>query len=260
VDLQLAGKAAMVTGSSRGIGLAIAELLLEEGAKVGITGRNADRLLAEEQRLAQRFGAERITSVPGDLTAGESAVRGCVSIVAEKLGGLDILVANLGSGSGVVGLSADADEWDRLMRINLMATVVAVRSAVPYLKHDGGGSIVLVSSIVALEAVPAPLPYSAAKAALNSLAKNLSRQLAGERIRVNVVTPGNVLHQGGSWERKLGDDEAGVMRYIDSEVPMKRFGSPVEVAKAVAFLASDSASGFTTGANLLVDGGQSRVV
>ena len=254
----MSGRTALITGSSQGIGLAIAETLLTEGANVAITARTAKRLEASRDRLEQRFGSDRVMAVQGDLTGAETEMQACVSAVADRFAGLDILVANLGSGSGQLGLAADLGEWDRLVNFNLLAAVSAVRSSVPLMREKEGGSIVFVSSIVAVDALPAPLPYSAAKAALNALAKNLSRQLAGDGIRVNVVTPGNVLHEGGTWERKLKENESAVTLHIESEVPMRRFGTPEEVARAVAFLASDTASGFTTGANLVVDGGQTR--
>jgi 3-oxoacyl-[acyl-carrier protein] reductase len=121
----------------------------------------------------------------------------------------------------------------------------------------GRGSIVLIASIVGLESVNAPLPYSAAKAALISYAKNLGREVARRGVRVNAVAPGNVLFDGGSWARKLAENPDRVRQYIDREVPAGRFGAPAEIADLVAFLASDRAT-FITGACMVVDGGQTR--
>jgi 3-oxoacyl-[acyl-carrier protein] reductase len=119
----------------------------------------------------------------------------------------------------------------------------------------GSGSVVAVGSIAGLESVPAPITYSAAKAALTAAAQALSRQVAG--VRVNVVAPGNVLFPGGGWERRQSDDPAGVRAYVEAEVPLGRFATPNEIADVVVFVASERAS-FLTGACLVVDGGQSH--
>jgi 3-oxoacyl-[acyl-carrier protein] reductase len=256
MNLGLEQKSVLVTGSSRGIGLTVAELFLEEGASVAITGRDPDVLGRARVKLGERFGEDRVTASEGDLTSGEDPIRTCIEKVVDRFGKLDILVCSVGSGSGVAGLEADAAEWDRLLHLNLMGAVYAVRQAVPLMERSGGGSIVLISSIAGLDAGPAPLAYSAAKASLLSLGQNLGRQLADQGIRVNVVSPGNVLHPGSGWEKKLEANHASTMSYIESAVPMGRFGTPREIANAVVFLASERTAGFVTGANLVVDGGQ----
>jgi 3-oxoacyl-[acyl-carrier protein] reductase len=253
MDLGLEGRRVLVTGSSRGIGRGVAEAFLAEGARVALTGRTAETLERTRAELARRY-PDRVVGVRADLAGPEAEVAQAVADVGDALGGLDILVANVGAGSGKPGLDADQDEWERALRVNLTGAATVIRHAVPLI--GGGGAVVLVSSIAGLDVLPAPLAYSAAKAGVLSLGLNLGRQLAGRGIRVNVVSPGNVLHEGGSWERRLASDRAGTLAYIEREVPLNRFATPADVAAAVVFLASERAAGFITGTNLTVDGGQ----
>jgi 3-oxoacyl-[acyl-carrier protein] reductase len=127
------------------------------------------------------------------------------------------------------------------------------------LVNPTGGSILYISSIVAVEATPAPLPYSAAKAALNNYAKNLARQLGPQRIRVNTIAPGNIYFPGGSWERHLANRKEAVESMLQTEVPLQRFGTPEEIASLAAYLCSPQA-GFATGSCFVMDGGQTRTI
>jgi 3-oxoacyl-[acyl-carrier protein] reductase len=141
------------------------------------------------------------------------------------------------------------------LQFNLLASARLAQAAIPMLRN--GGTITFISSITGVEATPAPLPYSAAKAALINYSKNLSRQVASLGIRVNCVAPGNILFPGGSWERRLTDDREAVLQRIQTEVPMARFGTPEEIAGLVTFLCSPRAS-FISGACFVADGGQTR--
>ena len=256
MDLGLNNKVAFITGSSRGIGLAIARAFLREGAKVVITGRDADSLEGARALLATETDAESVLSVQGDMTKPED-IRRALDETISTYGGIDAVVANVGSGTFRGGWELELNDWQSALDINLLGSMVLASEAMPHLIARGGGSLTFISSIAGSEAINAPLTYSAAKAALQSAMKNLSRLVAPHGVRVNAVAPGNILFPGGSWERKLAEQREFYQEYIESEVPLKRFGRPEEIADAVVFLASERAS-FTTGACLVVDGGQSR--
>lgn len=256
MDLGLENKSVLVSGSSGGIGFAIAEAFLKEGARVQISGRDAERLSDAHDSLRRRYAPDRLDAFSGDLTR-EDAIAAALRQAADRFGGLDGAVANIGSGVGKTGWALSAEDWRSMADVNLVGSMTLAAQAVPYLKGRDNPSLTFVSSIAGLEAIPAPIPYSAAKAALQMAAKNLSRQLGPDRIRVNTVAPGNVQFPGGVWDRKRQEDAAAVERYIAGEVPLGRFAEAEEIADAVVFLASARAR-FITGALLTVDGGQTR--
>jgi 3-oxoacyl-[acyl-carrier protein] reductase len=253
VDLDLAGKVILVAGSSRGIGKAIAASLLAEGARVCISGRDPLSLTSTQRELSQ---GGPVLAYEGDLSLLEPIV-GALEMIAAKWGALHGLVCNIGTGTGTPGWDPREEEWERLLRFNFQASVRLAQAAIPKLAESRGSSIVFVSSITGVEATAAPLPYSAAKAALLNYSKNLSRHLAGQGIRVNCVAPGNILFPGGSWERRLNDQPDTTREYVEAEVPMKRLGTPDEIASLVTFLCSVRAS-FITGSCFVSDGGQTR--
>jgi len=245
---------AFVAGSSKGIGRAIATELLREGCRVCLSGRNGDALEDSCRDLSTQFG-DKVLGIPGDMT-DRSVIDATLSSVRQKWGGLEIVIANLGSGKGTPGWNQNPDEWERLFNVNFFGSVRLAQAAIPHLQSHGG-SILFIASIVAVEATQAPLPYSAAKAALINYSKNLSRAVASSGIRVNCIAPGNILFQGGSWERHLKERREEVEKYIATEVPQGRFGTPEEIASFAAYLVSP-VSGFSTGACFVVDGGQTR--
>jgi 3-oxoacyl-[acyl-carrier protein] reductase len=253
MDLGLKNARCLISGSSRGIGRAVAEVLLREGARVGLTGRNENALTAARLDLTEKFDAEHVRAYSADMTKRES-VESVVGSFCGDFDGLDIIVANVGPASRPDG----ANDWDDLLGSNLMAAVYLLEASMPHLEATRGSAVVI-SSIAGLEALGAPVPYVAAKLALLGVVKELARKEAAKGVRINAIAPGNVLTTGGAWEAKLNKNRDAIMDYIRTEVPMKRFGTPAEIANAVAFLASPMSS-FTTGACLLIDGGQTRRV
>jgi len=258
MDLGLHDKIAFVGGSSRGIGLAIARAFLREGAKVVITGRNVESLEEARNHLNREGGSQRVLSVRGDMT-DTADIRYALDETISAFGGLDALVANVGSGTTRGGWDLSLEDWQLTLKVNLLGSMVLAGAALPHLIARGGGSLTFTSSIAGSEAVNAPVTYGAAKAAVQSAMKSLSRLVAPHGVRVNAVAPGNVLFPGGSWEHKLAAQREFFEKYIQSEVPLQRFGRPEEIADAVVFLASERAS-FITGACLVVDGGQTHSV
>lgn len=254
MNLELNDLVALVAGSSRGIGKAIAAILLREGCRVCITGRNAKELEKTYAELHSEFG-ESVISATGDLTES-AAIQNVMETILNRWTRLDILVANIGTGSGKPGWQNDETEWQRMFNLNFFGSLRLAQSFIPLLQARRG-SILFIGSIVALEASPAPLPYSAAKAALVNYSKNLARVLAPDHVRVNCLCPGNVLFPGGSWERHLANRRSEVQSYISNEVPQQRFGTPEEIATLASYLLSP-VSGFATGGVYIMDGGQTR--
>ena len=253
MDLGLAGRAAIVTGSSRGIGLATARALAAEGCRVMLTGRHADALTRAEAAVGD---AALAASFAGDLTTA-AALAAAANATVERWGAIDILVANIGSGTGRPGWALEDEDWRASFDVNLHASRRAAEAVLPHMTRAGRGSIVFIASIVGVESVNAPLPYSAAKTALVAYAKSLARNVARRGVRVNVVAPGNIIFEEGSWARKQAERPEQVRAYIDAEVPLARFCTPQEIGDLVAFLASERAA-FVTGACFVADGGQTR--
>lgn len=257
MELHLKDRVALVAGSSRGIGKAIAASLLREGCRVCISGRDPSVLHDTAVELRSAYPNSELMESAGDFSSA-AVIASALDALGHTWGGLDILVANVGSGSGKPGWLLDESEWERLFNVNFFGSVRLAQAAIPQMLSRGG-NILFISSIAAVEATPAPLPYSAAKAALTNYAKNLSRSVAQHGIRVNCIAPGNILFPGGSWERHLQNRRESVERYIEQEVPLKHFGTPEEIADLAAFLVSP-VSNFATGSCFIVDGGQTRTI
>ena len=187
MDLQLTDRVALVAGSSKGIGRAIASSLLREGCKVCITGRDSAALDTAREEMRAKFG-DRVVAIRGDFTEA-SAIDAAYSEVNRTWGGPDILVANIGSGSGKPGWQQEENEWDRLFNLNFFGSVRLAQAVIPYMQPRGG-SILFVGSIAAVEATPAPFPYSAAKAALLNYSKNLSCAVAADKFESTILRRG----------------------------------------------------------------------
>ena len=256
MDLHLSDKVALIAGSSRGIGFATARSFLAEGCRTAITGRDRAALHSAKRALETEFGPAAVMAFEGDIGLPAVAEKILASIQS-VWGGLDCLVANVGGGRGPAGWDVPESDWLRLFEDNVSSTYRLVQQVLPGMIRARSGSIVMVASIVGTESVDAPLPYSAAKAALINYGKNLARQVGEFNVRVNSVAPGNVLAPGGSLERHLAERREEVLRQIDLEVPMRRFGRPEEIGDLIAFLCSDRAA-FITGSCVVADGGQTR--
>ena len=256
MNFGLKDKVVFVAGSSRGIGRAIASAVLAEGARVVLTGRDAESLAQAHEEMAAECGDRtRIFAISGNFSIPET-IEDAFNLTIGHFGHMDHLIANLGTGSGKPGWQQEESDWIRLFEANFFSSVRLAQAAIPHLQGRTA-SILFISSIVAIEATPAPLPYSAAKAALTNYAKNLSRLLAPEGIRVNTICPGNIYFPGGSWERHLANRREAVEAMLKSEVPQGRFGTPEEIASLAAYLCSAPA-GFATGSTYVMDGGQTR--
>jgi 3-oxoacyl-[acyl-carrier protein] reductase len=256
MNLQLQDRVAIVTGSSRGLGLASAKALAEQECRVVICGRTQSTLDRARAMLVQVSGRDdRILAINADV-ATVDGVRAVVERTVEAFGGIDVLVNNVGAAGGGSLLETSDEEWQAAFDQTLAPAVRASRLVVPYMKQRGGGAIVIIASIYGREA-GGRMTYNAVKAAEISLAKSLAQQLAPSNIRVNSVSPGSILFEGGSWWKRQQADPAGIAEFVKRELPFGRFGRPEEVGDVVAFLASPRAS-WISGASIVVDGCQSR--
>jgi 3-oxoacyl-[acyl-carrier protein] reductase len=259
MDLELTSKVAIVTGSSRGLGLAAAGALVKEGCRVGICARG-EATLAEAARtlrasVAVDDGDDRILAIAADLST-PSGIAEVVGRTVERFGGLDILVNNVGFAKGAGIVETTDGEWAEAFDQTLYPAIRATRLAVPHMRRRGGGAIVMIASIWGRES-GGRMTYNAVKAAEISLGKSLAQQLAADNIRVNSVAPGSILFAGGSWDKRQREDPGGIADFVTRELPFGRFGRPEEVGAAVAFLVSARAS-WISGACVPVDGCQSR--
>ena len=256
MNLELDGKTAVVTGSSKGLGLAIATALVQEGCNVTICARGEAGLAEAIVRLrGVPGGAARVLAVQADL-ATEKGVADVIFRTSDTFGGLDILVNNVGVAKGA-GITDTSDaEWQEAFDQTLFPAVRASRLAVPQMRRRGGGAIVMIASIWGRES-GGRMTYNAVKAAEISLAKAMAQQLAADNIRVNSVAPGSIRFAGGSWDRRVQEDPEGMAAFVRRELPFGRFGRPEEVGEVVAFLVSPRAS-WISGASVPVDGCQSR--
>jgi 3-oxoacyl-[acyl-carrier protein] reductase len=253
MNLNLTGKRVLITGSSRGIGLAIAQAFLEEGARVVLTGRRQSVLDQLHQELGKKFPPASVLPVSRDLT-DNSAMKSLKEQVMNAWNGLDILILNLGNGKSEAAPIPSAANFDAVRQVNFDSAVNATREFYPLLRKSGG-NIVFIASIAGIEAYGAPTDYAVVKSALIAYSKNLARKVAADGVRVNCIAPGNVYFKGGSWDEKFKADPGRIGCLIATTVPLRRFGKPEEIAAAAAFLASERSS-FTTGACWVIDGGQ----
>jgi 3-oxoacyl-[acyl-carrier protein] reductase len=256
MDLGLQGKVAIVTGSSRGLGLASARALVAEGCHVCISARGEETLAEAALGLASAStGGAEVLAVAADLGTA-AGIAQVVDATIGRFGGVDVLVNNVALARGGDLLATSDDDWQEAFDQTLFPAIRASRLVVPSMRARGGGAIVIVASIFGREA-GGRMTYNAVKAAEISLAKSLAQQLAGDNIRVNSVSPGSISFPGGSWHKRQQADPEGIAAFIKAELPFGRFGRAEEVGEVVAFLASARAS-WVSGTSIVVDGCQSR--
>ncbi|MGI4865127.1 MAG: SDR family oxidoreductase [Janthinobacterium lividum] len=247
---KLAGKVALITGGTTGIGLGTAQRFVAEGAYVYITGRRQ----AELDAAVQQLGANA-KGIRSDVTSQADLNQLFATIQAEK-GQLDVLFTNAGGGEFAALGGITEAHYDNTFDLNVKATLFTVQKALPVLRD--GASIILMASIVASTGPENFSVYSASKAAVRSFARTWAADLKSRKIRVNAVSPGPIDTPGLSG---LGADAAQgeqIKAYLATTVPLGRLGTPDEIGKAVVFLASDDSS-FVTGTELFVDGGTAQV-
>ena len=250
MNLGLSGKRVLVTGASKGIGFGIAEGFHLEGCAVVSNGRDESKLASSIANRKGWFG------VAGDVTDPLKA-NGVVQQAVDVLGGIDILVCNVGSGKSVPPGQESFTDWQKSLSVNLLSATNMVEAAVSELRKTKG-VIVCVSSICGLEVVRgAPVTYSAAKAALNAYIRGIAVPLGGDGIRINGIAPGNILFKGSVWDEKVKENASVVDQMLADNVPLKRLGSLTDVTNLALWLSSPLSS-FNTGSIHLCDGGQTR--
>jgi 3-oxoacyl-[acyl-carrier protein] reductase len=248
MELGLAGKRAVITGGSKGIGRAIALGLAAEGVNVSICARSEAPLRETADELASHsVGVHAQACDVGD----GAALDAYLDAARAQLGGIDILVNNVSA----LGAGDDLAAWDANVRLDLMASVRATERVVPWMKEGGGGGVIFISSISGIE-VGTTAPYAAVKAALISYSKSLAVRLAAASIRVNTIAPGSIEFPGGVWDR-VRQHNPERYRSTLARIPGGRMGRPEEVADVALFLLSERAS-WVTGACVSVDGAQHK--
>ena len=251
MDLQLSGRTALVTGGTRGIGRAIVEAFLDEGANVGFCARTTDDVTATQEALSGKGPQVVGTSV--DMGDG-AAIEKWMKESADRFGGIDVVVSNVSA----LAIPDTDENWEASLNVDLMGTVRLVKAAMPHLEASDAASIVAIASVSGREVDFAAGPYGTAKSAIIAYIQGLAFHLAVKGIRANTVSPGNTYFPGGVWESIEESNPALFAMAMDLN-PTGRMGTPEEMAAGVVFLSSPVSS-FTTGTNLVIDGALTRGV
>ncbi len=239
----------LVAGASQGIGEGIASAFAQAGARVIVGGRRLEKLADTAARLAKHTGGQ-VTPLAGDYADAADTAR-----VLRESGDFDVLVICVGDTDSPPGFDTTDESWDCLIQANLTGPARVARLAARNMVVRRQGVILFIGSICGHEVLGAPIGYSAGKTALRAVVKTMARELGPSGVRVNMISPGNVLFEGGRWARKRAADPDRIDNLIRGTVPLCRFGKPEDIAQAALFLCSDAAA-FITGADLIVDGGQ----
>ena len=250
MELNLKNKIIVISGSSKGIGKSIAEILLHEGCKVVINGRNKLNLLKTKNELSKI--SKKINSIDGDVSKN-ATINKIKKIIIKKWGKIDGIVANASSLENTKNKDSAF-----LIKYNFEIVYNFVNNLIPSMKKNDA-SIVIIGSIAGLEDIGAPFYYTVFKSTLSSYVKSMSRKLSEKNIRINLVSPGNILFKNGNWEKKLNTNKSKINRMIKKNVPLKKFGKPQDVSIIVSVLLSNK-TGFITGSNFVIDGGQTRSI
>jgi 3-oxoacyl-[acyl-carrier protein] reductase len=251
MDLNLKGKIALVTGANRGIGLATAIGLAREGCDIAICARR-EETLAEASEQIGALGV-RVAAIQADVQNPDDAERFVHEAVAQ-LGGIDILINNVGGRSGDRLMDSTDEDWVETFDKNVFQGVRLTRLAVPHMRARGGGSVVFISSISGwIPQLSGAVQYGASKAAQIFMAEPMALELVHDRIRVNVVSPGSIIFEGGGWDNLRQEKPEAYAAYEKNGFPMGGLGSPEDVADVVVFLASDRAR-WVNGENIRADG------
>ncbi|TLS35707.1 SDR family NAD(P)-dependent oxidoreductase [Pseudalkalibacillus caeni] len=250
MDLNLKDKKVFVTGGSKGIGKAIVEAFVSEGARVAVAARTEEDLSLLKDELGKR-----VTVYQVDLSDVDE--RGSVfKKIVKEFGALDVLINNVGGSNGGSVMETELVLFKEAMELNFYSAVHFSKLAVQEMKKKKEGAIINISSIFGRESGGKPT-YNSAKSAMISFTKSLADEVIKDGIRVNGVAPGAILHPSGNWQKRLDENPEKINAFVEKEIPAGRFGTAEEVANVVAFLASGKAS-WIVGATVNVDGGQSR--
>ena len=250
MNLNLKGKKVFITGSSKGIGLEIARSFLEENCEVIINGRNRKNLLLTKKKLI------KVKIIIGDVTKKKIS-KNIAKKISKINGGIDILVCNVGSGLVNKKLNTLEGDWEESFTKNFFSATNIIESFKNNIIKNKG-VIVCISSICGNENIPgAPFSYSIAKSALNNYVKHLSKKFGKHKVRINAISPGNILHKGSVWQKKIKKNSKKIKKFLNEEVALKKLGKPEDIASLAVFLSSNKAK-FITGSVIVVDGGQIR--
>jgi meso-butanediol dehydrogenase/(S,S)-butanediol dehydrogenase/diacetyl reductase len=256
--MKLEGKVALVTGGGAGIGAAIAERFVKEGAKVCITGRRQQML----DKVAQSLPSGTVTTCSGDVSKDADVARMVATTVAFG-GKLDVLVNNAAASSQAPVADLSREEWQKIFDVNLTGPFLLMKAAIPHMIKGGGGSIINIASVGGLRCLPGFPAYCSSKAGLIMLTQQTALDYGPQKIRCNAICPGGIKtdmtkKEFGQFGKMLGMDADAYFALISAELPLKRFGKPEEIGGICTFLASDDSS-FMTGAALVIDAGTSVV-